>query len=159
VSADEIVTRLGIPLATFVWCMTSGLMPIVNAEIFLVGVAALTPSSRLWVIVAAATAGQMIAKSLMYLVGSGVVRLPFRRERRLDLEAARERVARWKNKDLLVFVSAALGLPPFYLISILAGTLKLPFARFFAFGLAGRVVRFSLIVAVPPVGRWIAGGQ
>jgi membrane protein YqaA with SNARE-associated domain len=159
VSADEIVTRLGIPLATFVWCMTSGLMPIVNAEIFLVGVAALTPSSRLWVIVATATAGQMIAKSLMYLVGSGVVRLPFRRERRLDLEAARERVARWKNKDLLVFVSAALGLPPFYLISILAGTLKLPFARFFAFGLAGRVVRFSLIVAVPPVGRWIAGGQ
>ncbi|HET7823774.1 MAG TPA: VTT domain-containing protein [Anaeromyxobacter sp.] len=156
-SADEIVNRLGIPLATFVWCMTSGVMPIVNAELFLVGVASLTPSSRLWVLVVSATAGQMIAKSFMYLVGSGVVRLPFGRQGKVDLEAARERVARWRSKDLLVFVSAASGLPPFYLTSIVAGTLRFPFARFFAFGLAGRVVRFSLLVAVPPLGRWIAG--
>jgi membrane protein YqaA with SNARE-associated domain len=157
VSADEIVARLGIPLATFVWCMTSGLMPIVNAELFLVGVASLTPSSRLWLLVVSATAGQMIAKSFMYLVGSGVVRLPFGRRGKLDLEAARERVAPWRSKDLLVFVSAAAGLPPFYLTSIIAGTLRFPFARFFVFGLAGRVVRFSLLVAVPPLGRWIAG--
>jgi membrane protein YqaA with SNARE-associated domain len=157
VSGEEIVTRLGIPLATFVWCMTSGVFPIVNAEIFLVGVAAVTPSSRLWVLVVLATAGQMIAKSFMYLVGRGVFRLPLGKGK-LNLEAARERVARWRNKDLLVFVSAASGLPPFYLTSIAAGTLRFPFARFFGFGLAGRVVRFSLLVAVPPVGRWIVGG-
>jgi membrane protein YqaA with SNARE-associated domain len=158
VSADGIVNWLGVPLATFVWCMTSGVMPIVNAEIFLVGVAAVTPSARLWQIVAVATAGQMVAKAFMYLVGRGVFRLP-RGRRKLDLEAARARVARWRNKDVLVFVSAALGLPPFYLTSIVAGTLRFPFARFFAFGLVGRVVRFSLIVAVPPLGRWIAGGR
>ncbi len=136
-SGEEIVTRLGIPLATFVWCLTSGVFPVVNAEIFVVGVAALTPPSRLWLIVALATAGQMIAKTFMYLVGRGVFRLPLGK-RKVDLEAARARVAHWRSKDLLVFVSAALGLPPVYLTSILAGTLRLPFARFFAWGLAGR---------------------
>lgn len=156
-SAEEIVSQLGIPLATFVWCMTSGVLPIVNAELFLVGVAAVTPPPRLWVIVALATAGQMVAKTFMYLVGRGVFRLPLGK-RKLDLEKASARVARWRNKDLLVFVSAASGLPPFYVTSIVAGTIRLPFSRFFTFGLVGRVVRFSLIVAVPPLGRWIVGG-
>ena len=158
VSGDEVILRLGIPLATFVWCMTSGVMPLVNAEIFLLGVAAVTPSSRLWEIVALATAGQMIAKTFMYLVGRGVFRLPLGKAR-LDLEAARERVARWRSKDLLVFVSAALGLPPFYFTSIVAGTLRFPFGRFFGFGLAGRMVRFSVLVAVPSRGRWVAGAR
>jgi membrane protein YqaA with SNARE-associated domain len=158
VSGDDVIVRLGIPLATFVWCMASGVMPIVNAEIFLVGVAAVTPSSRLWEIVLLATAGQMIAKTFMYLVGRGVFRLPLGKVR-LDLEAASARVARWRSKDLLVFVSAALGLPPFYFTSIVAGTLRFPFARFFGFGLAGRLVRFSVLVAVPSLGRWVAGGR
>ena len=156
-SAEEIIVRLGIPLATFVYCMASGIVPILNAELFLIGLAAVTPPSRLWVIVALATAGQMVAKTVMYLGGRGVFRLPLGR-RRVDLEAVRARVARWRSKELLVFVSAALGLPPFYVISILAGTLRFPFPRFFACGLAGRVLRFSLIVAMPPLGRWIAGG-
>ncbi len=157
VSSEELVIRLGIPLATFAWCTASGIFPIVNAELFLVGVAALTPTSRLWEIVALATAGQMLAKSFMYLVGRGVFRLPFGK-RRLDLEAARARVARWRSKDLLVFVSAALGLPPLYLTSIAAGTLRFPYGRFLGFAALGRLVRFSVLVAVPSLGRWLAGG-
>jgi membrane protein YqaA with SNARE-associated domain len=155
VSSDELVARLGVPLATFVWCMVSGVFPLVNAEVFLVGVAALTPSSRLATVVASATAGQMIAKTFMYLVGRGVFRLPWRGRAKVDLDAASARVARWRSKDLLVFVSAALGLPPFYVTSIVAGTLRFPFWRFFGFGLAGRVVRFTLLVTIPSVGRWL----
>lgn len=156
-TGEEIAVRLGIPLATFVWCMASGVVPIINAEIFLVAVAAVTPTPRLWEIVALATAGQMVAKTFMYLVGRGVFRLPLG-SRRLDLARWSERVARWRSKDLLVFFSAALGLPPFYVISILAGVVRFPYPRFLGCGLAGRLVRFSLLVAMPPVGRWIAGG-
>lgn len=157
-SADDLVIRLGVPLATFVWCMTSGVFPLVNAEIFVVGVAAVTPASRLWTIVVFATAGQIVAKTFMYGVGRGVIRLPLGNRRKIDLEVARARIAQWRSTDLLVFVSAALGLPPFYVTSILAGTLRFSFPRFFGFGLAGRLVRFSVLVAVPSVGRWIAGG-
>jgi membrane protein YqaA with SNARE-associated domain len=158
VSSDEIVSRLGVPLATFVWCLVSGIFPLVNAEIFLVGVAAVTPSSRLWVIVALATAGQMVAKTFMYLVGRGVFRLPWKGKARVDLDVASAWVTRWRSKDVLVFVSAALGLPPFYLTSIAAGTLHFPYGRFIGWGMAGRVVRFAVLVAVPGVGRWLVAG-
>lgn len=157
-SSEEIVVRLGIPLATFAWCLASGIVPVVNAELFLLGVAALTPPSGLWLVVVLATAGQMVAKTFMYLAGAGVFRLPFGTKRKVDLEAVRARVARWRSKDALVFVSAAVGLPPFYVISILAGTLRFPYPRFIGFGMAGRFLRFALIVAVPSLGRWVVGG-
>jgi membrane protein YqaA with SNARE-associated domain len=156
-SVDELVARVGLPLATFVYCIASGFIPVVNAELFLLGAAALAPGELLPVITILAAAGQMVAKSGMYLGGRGVVRLPSEK-RKADLEALRARVARWKSRDLLVLVSAALGLPPFFAVSILAGTLRFPFPRFLVAGFLGRLVRFSLIVAVPALGRRLAGG-
>lgn len=156
-SGEDLVVRLGLPLATFVYCLVSGIVPVVNAEVFLLAVAAVAPSSSLWMVAVVATLGQMVAKSVMYLGGRGVFRLPFRRGK-ADLEAVRARVERWRSKDLLVFVSAASGLPPFFVLSILAGTLEFPYPRFLAAGLAGRLVRFSLLLAVPPLGRWLVGG-
>jgi membrane protein YqaA with SNARE-associated domain len=85
-----------------------------------------------------------------------VIRLP-RGKRRQDVEALRARVERWRSKDLLVLFSAATGLPPFYLLSILAGSLRFPFARFAAAGFAGRIVRFAVVMSVPQVGRWVLG--
>ncbi len=155
-SGEDLVVRLGLPLATFVYCVASGIIPIVNAEIFLFGVAAVAPPSSLWAIALVGALGQMVAKSIMYMGGRGVFRLPMGK-RKVDLEAARARVERWRSKDLLVFVSAGLGLPPFYVIAILAGTMHFPFVRFVLAGFAGRLVRFSLLLAVPQVGRWIVG--
>jgi membrane protein YqaA with SNARE-associated domain len=154
---DELVVRLGLPLATFLFCAASGVVPVLNAEVFLVGVAAVAPSSSLPLLALLAALGQMVAKSAMYLGGRGVVRLP-RGKRKQDLEAVRARVERWRSKDLLVFVSAGVGLPPFFAISILAGTLRFPFARFLVAGFLGRLLRFSLALAVPPLGRWLVGG-
>jgi membrane protein YqaA with SNARE-associated domain len=158
VSPDALVVRLGLPLATFVYCVVSGFVPVVNAELFLVGVAAVASRESLPLVVLMAAAGQMTAKSGMYLGGRGVVRLP-KGKRQEDLHALQERVARWRSKDLLVFVSAAVGLPPFFATSILAGTLRFPFVRFLLAGFLGRLVRFGVFVAVPAAGRWIVGGR
>ena len=152
-SVEELVTRVGLPLATFLYCVASGFIPVVNAELFLVGAAALAAPETLPAIPLLAAAGQMVAKSGMYLGGRGVVRLPSEK-RKADLEALRARVARWRSRDLLVLVSAAVGLPPFFAVSILAGTLRFPFARFLLAGFLGRLVRFGVIMAVP-----IAGGM
>jgi membrane protein YqaA with SNARE-associated domain len=156
VNPQELVVRLGIPLATFVYCVASGFLPLFNAELFLVGVASVAPRESLPLVAALAAAGQMVSKSGWYLAGSGAVRLPMRRHR-ADVEAVQARVARWRSKDLLVLVSAAVGLPPFFATSILAGTLRLPFARFLAAGYVGRLLRFGTVVAVPAVGRWLVG--
>src|SRR5512133_2425602 len=104
-SVEELVARVGLPLATFLYCIASGFIPVVNAEIFLVGAAALAPRSSLPLVVLVAAAGQMVAKTGMYLGGRGVVRLPSEK-RKADLEALRAKVERWKSRDLLVLVSA-----------------------------------------------------
>jgi membrane protein YqaA with SNARE-associated domain len=157
-NVEELVARVGLPLATFVYCVASGFIPIVNAEIFLVGTAALAPRSSLPLIALLAAAGQMVAKSGMYLGGRGVIRLPSEK-RKADLEALHARIERWKSRDLLVFVSAGLGLPPFFAVSIIAGTLRFPFARFLVAGFLGRFVRFAVVMAVPALGRRLAGGS
>jgi membrane protein YqaA with SNARE-associated domain len=158
VSPDGYLARLGVPLGTFVYCVVSGLVPVFNAELFLVGIASFAPRESLPLVAALAAAGQMLSKSGWYLAGSGVVRLPMRRHR-TDVEALQARVAHWRSKDLLVFLSAAVGLPPFFATSILAGSLRLPFARFVAAGFLGRLIRFGTVVAVPAVGRWLMGGS
>ena len=49
----------------------------------------------------------------------------------------------------LVFVSAAAGLPPFYILSIAAGMLHFPLPRFVLLGLTGRAIRFAVAVFLP----------
>ncbi len=157
-SPDALVVRLGFPLAAFVYCVGSGFIPLLNAEVFLVGIAAVAPRESLPAVALFAAAGQMVAKAGMYLAGRGVVRLPKGR-RHEDIAAWQARVERWRSKDLLVLVSASVGLPPLYVMSVLAGSLKFPFLRFLAAGLAGRLVRFGAILAIPALGRWIVGGR
>jgi membrane protein YqaA with SNARE-associated domain len=156
-SPDALVVRLGFPLATFAYCVASGFIPVLNAEVFLVGIAAIAPRESLPAVAALAAAGQMFAKAGMYLGGRGVVRLP-RGKRHEDIARWQERVARWRSKDLLVFVSASVGLPPLFVLAVLAGTLRFPFVRFLVAGFLGRLLRFAVVVAVPAVGRWIVHG-
>ncbi len=157
-SPDALVAGLGYPLATFVYCVASGFIPVVNAELFLVGVAALAPREVLPAVAALAAAGQMVAKCGMYLGGRGVVALP-KGKRHEDVARWQARAERWRSKDLLVLVSASVGLPPFFVTSILAGSLRLPFGRFLVAGYLGRLLRFGVIVAVPAVGSWLVRGH
>jgi membrane protein YqaA with SNARE-associated domain len=158
VTVDDLVVRLGLPFATFLYCVASGVIPVLNAEIFLIGVAAVAPSSSAAALALVGALGQMVAKSGMYLGGRGILRLPLGAKRRADLDAVQARIEQWRSKDLLVFVSASVGLPPFFAVSIFAGTLRFPFARFMIAGFLGRLLRFALIVSVPAIGRRIVGG-
>ncbi len=74
------------------------------------------------------------------------------------------RVERWRRRLeasprgalALVFVSSVVGVPPFYLVTMLAGACRLGFAGFVGAGTAGRLVRFAALVALPrlALGRW-----
>ena len=50
-----------------------------------------------------------------------------------------------KSVGGLVFLSSASGLPPFYVISTLAGALRVSFAAFILVGTAGRFLRFAAV--------------
>jgi hypothetical protein len=70
-----------------------------------------------------------------------------RRLGRLVARAARRRAA----AAVTVFLSAVTGLPPFALVSVLAGAWRLRLSSFFVLGLAGRSARFAGVLLVPQV--------
>lgn len=124
--------------------VVSSVVPFVNAELLLLGLALATPEAAP-VLVIVMAAGQMAGKSALFL-GSD----------RLTPPAIEERLARWRLDGRrraagapLIGVSALTGLPPFYLVSIAAPALGVRFPTFFAMGLAGRLVRFAILVALP----------
>jgi membrane protein YqaA with SNARE-associated domain len=87
--------------------------------------------------------GQMIAKIGLYHAARGAGVLGNRTKLAASLAKARALVDRWEDKPLtLLFVSAVLGLPPFYLVSLLAGLVGIRFRTFLLLGILGRVIRF-----------------
>ncbi|WP_428261503.1 VTT domain-containing protein [Haliangium sp.] len=145
-----VLEALGVYGGSFVVALLSGVLPLVNIELFLIGLVALAPDSYSLVpLVAVTTAGQMTAKVAMYWAGRGVLDLP--------LGKYRKSIDKWQHRfnhseprlSLFIFTSAATGLPPFFVISILAGTFKMPFWRFLLVGYLGRALRFALCAAFP----------
>jgi len=154
VSLEALGHDLGIYAGTFLVCFVSGLVPVVNAEVWLVAVTLLVDTAApLPAVVVLAAAGQMAAKSLLYYAALGVLDLPTGRYRE-KVEKARASLARWKRRpNLVLFASASIGLPPLYVTTLLAGGLGYRFRSFFVIGMLGRAARFTVIV----VAAWMGG--
>jgi membrane protein YqaA with SNARE-associated domain len=147
-SLDSVGAELGIYFGTFLYCFVAGLIPVVNAEIWVGGIAAVVATrAPLPAVVVLAAAGQMAAKVLLYYAALGAVSLPTGRYQE-KVARARAWVSRWKERPKLVLgASAVTGLPPFYVISLLAGALEIRLRTFLIIGMSGRVVRFGLLAA------------
>jgi membrane protein YqaA with SNARE-associated domain len=124
--------------------VVSSLVPFVNAELLLIGLAVASPAAAPLLVVVMA-AGQMVGKSVLFLGGG-----------RLTRSTVESRLARWRldsrtrrTRAPLIAISAFTGLPPFYLVSIAAPALGVSFRTFLAVGLAGRLLRFGALVALP----------
>ncbi len=146
----ELTRAFGLLEASFVVGVVSGLVPVVSTEAFLLAVAVLAPPASLPVSVLLTTAGQMAAKVLLYLSGSGAVRLPALQTPGARLLDLRERLERRRTGTAaFVFASASTGFPPFYLVSVAAGAMRWPLAAFLLVGGSGRLLRFAAIAALP----------
>jgi membrane protein YqaA with SNARE-associated domain len=134
----------------FALSIVSALVPWVNGEVLLLSFSALARSPfDLVCLVLLASAGQMAGKCALYWAGRGTLR--FRLDRASRMVASwRERFNRAPSKHLcLVFISSALGIPPFYVISVLAGVFRIGFGQFVGVGLCGRLVRFGTLAFIP----------
>lgn len=153
-------TPLGLVLVSFVVCFVSGFLPLVNAEAYLLSISALSPVGVAVPLTLSGALGQMCAKALLYLSGRGILRVPLGRHGakvKEKMEQTRAKLeGRRSHTGSLLFASAFLGLPPFYFVSILAGTLRVSFGLFFGVGLVGRILRFAIFVFLPQVARrWL----
>ena len=127
-----------------------GILPWINGEVVVAGAALLTPQSGLPVLVLSCSAAQMSAKAVLY----GVIRwMPERMPARARRFTSRIEAYR-KRRGLLVlavFSGSAVALPPFYLVTLACGMLRVPFALFAIVGLAGTISRYGFLA-------WFATG-
>jgi membrane protein YqaA with SNARE-associated domain len=148
---DSVEAALGIYAASLAVGVLSGLVPIVNGELYLIGVVLLT--GNVWAALALAVLvglGQMIAKVILYQAARGATNAGNKDGKiARKIEKARAKIDKWKDKPLMVtFISAVTGLPPFYLITLLAGVLEVRFRTFLILGIIGRTIRFVAIALI-----------
>ena len=151
---ETIVAACGIYVGTLAIGVVSGLVPVVNGELYLIGVVLLAgapgPAIALAILVGL---GQMIAKVILYKAAHGATALGRDSKLGHKIERARAKVEKWQDKPLAItFVSALTGLPPFYIVTLLAGALGVRFRTFLVLGIVGRVVRF---VAIALIVLWV----
>lgn len=134
-------------ISTFFFCVASGFIPVMNAEVYLTSISALLLKSNVVFIALISSFAQMLAKSVIYFGARGILILPLKKN---GLDKVKRKFERRKHStSTFILVSASFGLPPFYIVSILAGIVKINFWLFFLCGFIGRFLRFTVILMFP----------
>lgn len=143
---DDLIAVLGVGIA-------SALVPLINIEAYLGVRASVGGLDGVWLLGFVAAVGQMVGKIAWYYVGANALSWGWV-SRRMDTPKAQARLDRWRTRTQqrpvlaggLVLVSALAGLPPFAVVAVLAGQLRMGLALFFVLGLAGRWLRFAAVL-------------
>jgi membrane protein YqaA with SNARE-associated domain len=142
-------------LGTFVYCIASALIPVVNAEAYVAGVGALFSGPQLVLVALVAAAGQMVGKVVYFLLGRSSLNWPWIRKK-IESPKWKASFERWQRRlggnrllaSGVLLVSALFGFPPFAVLSVLAGQMRVPLPLFVAAGLVGRFGRFAAILGI-----------
>jgi membrane protein YqaA with SNARE-associated domain len=143
---DDLIAVLGVGIA-------SALVPLINIEAYLGVRASVGGLDGVWLLGFVAALGQMIGKIAWYYLGANALSWGWVR-RRMDTPKTQARLDRWRTRTQerpvlaggLVLVSALVGLPPFAVVAVLAGQLRIGLVLFFVLGLAGRWLRFAAVL-------------
>ncbi len=128
-------------------CLAGGFFPLSSSEAVVVGAALLLPVPGLPALVLACAGGQMVAKCVLYgLTRWAPQHLPAR------ARALLSKTDRFREKrgllGLAVFSGSVVSVPPFYLTTLAAGALRVPFLVFLLAGSAGTVARYAALAWV-----------
>ena len=131
----------------------SALVPLVNIEVILAARAAAVATGGLWTLSFAAALGQMFGKVVWYYLGANALSWGWVRKK-VETPKAEARLETWRTRTQerpviaggLVFLSAASGFPPFAIVAVLAGQLRMNLPLFFTLGLLGRWLRFAAVL-------------
>ncbi|MDA8370778.1 MAG: VTT domain-containing protein [Nocardiopsaceae bacterium] len=150
----------------FLFGLASALLPFLNVELYLLGAAALLSDGALFAMALAAGTGQTLGKVFYYYLGRGVLDIPWLKRKSEAKGRWRERMARWRMKIEgrplwtagLVGVSSLTSIPPFMVVCVLAGTVRMPVASFVAVTMLTRTARFLLLVYAPGAAMGLVPG-
>ncbi len=136
-------------LLTFGFGAVSAIIPIFNMEAYISVVYASSENRSALALAFLGSLGQNLGKLVWYYISRGALDLPWLR-RRMASPKRRASFERWRDhmrgrpviSGGLIFVSAAVGFPPFFAMAMVAGTLRINVVVFFVAGLAGRTFFF-----------------
>jgi membrane protein YqaA with SNARE-associated domain len=141
-------------LWSFALALASAIFPWLTVEVLVLALPAIAPSTlALAALVCVATAGQMTGKGLVYWVGRTSTSTSTRVASSIDRWQARLTGGR-TGPAMLVFLSSSVGVPPFFLVTAIAGAVRLSFSRFMLAGTLGRLLRFGLLVSASERLAW-----
>jgi membrane protein YqaA with SNARE-associated domain len=141
---------VGDALALLGVALASALVPLINIEVYLIGLAAVSSDGHVWFLAAVGGAGQMIGKLIWYYLGANALRWGWVR-RKVEKPKAAAKLELWRRRTndrplfggLLLFASAVSGFPPFAIVAVLAGQLRMNVTMFLTVGFVGRTLRFA----------------
>jgi membrane protein YqaA with SNARE-associated domain len=138
-------------LTAWFWSfVASAVLPWVSAELLMV---ALLPTAaahgNLAALAVAAVAGQMAGKTAIYWIARGGTTKVASGRLAIEMERWRPRLTSPSRAVPLVFASAAIGFPPLFALTILAGSLQMRFRLFFLASTVGRIIHFGAIALIP----------
>ncbi|WP_159940718.1 MULTISPECIES: hypothetical protein [unclassified Nocardiopsis] len=144
----------------FAVALVSGLVPFINIEVYLVGAVVTLDDGALAAMAVAAGAGQTLGKVPYYYAGRGTLSAPWIRRRAQTPGRWAARVEGWRRKAQerpvwgagLVALSSFASIPPFVVVSVLAGMVRMNLPLFCAVTFATRTARFLIVVFAPAWG-------
>jgi membrane protein YqaA with SNARE-associated domain len=146
----EFLTGMPVWVSAFVGCAIGSVIPIIHTELLVFGIVTLSPGKHGIPLVLIATAGTMVGKTVLFYAGRGLLKLKLRNREKIDQFVASAQ-KRQGVAGTVLFASAASGFPPFYVVTVASGILKLSLVTFLTFGFIGRFLRFMAVVYAPQI--------
>ena len=139
-------------LLTLGYGILSSAVPLFNMEAYVVLVYARSNAAA-WEVALVGSLGMNLGKLVWYYLARTSLHTPFL-QRRLSSPKRQAQMQRWTARmqarpgaaGLLTFGSALVGVPPFFVMAIVAGTLRMNVVVFFVAGLIGRTLFFWAIL-------------
>ena len=126
-------------------CLAAGVLPWISAEVAVAAAVLLLPRDWWMALVLACALAQMAAKAGLY---GGARWAPHRLPARATRLLARADRYRDRRGTLAatIFTGALVGLPPFYIVTLACGVLRVPFALYALAGVTGTILRYTIVV-------------
>lgn len=144
---------MGEALALLGVSVASALVPLINLEVYLIGLSALASDDRLWYLAAVGGLGQLIGKLIWYYLGANALRWGWVRKK-VETPKAQAKLELWQRRvhdrpvvgALLLMVSGFSGFPPFAIVAVLAGQLRMNLVVFIMGTMVSRTLRFAVFL-------------
>jgi membrane protein YqaA with SNARE-associated domain len=144
---------MGEALALLGFSVASALMPLFNLELYLIALSKIASDDSFWFLAAVAGLGQLIGKLVWYYLGANALRWGWVRKK-VETPKAQAKLQLWQRRTqerpllgaLLLVVSGFSGFPPFAIVAVLAGQLRMNLVVFVVGTMVSRTLRFAIFL-------------